>query len=379
MSAVNRLWISSGLVLLGFGIGSARAQAQPPPPDRPESPPPLDGPATDLAPLPPTPNAAGESGGIRGERQALQHEALQPSGERGRQPGAEVHVRKEPPAAVEERPSTRRPGLRAQWVPGYWAWDVQRNDFVWIGGMWQVPPPGTFWLAGRWLRDADGWYRVPGLWASRRDRRAAQTDGVPADRPSWQITGPPADHPDDTPGRAPGPDFFFVPGHYLPVGDRLSWKAGFWARMQPDWDWVPARWVRRSDGWGFRPGYWARDPEALAGGADLRRRTTARPMPDDASASPEGDDRPPGSAILGDDLRPPPPLVDDDRDPIARGEDLRRRRDILPDDPAFVGPLTGMPYYVIRPPGAFPYGPGGVVVPGAVPPFVRRILDRVLP
>jgi hypothetical protein len=34
---------------------------------------------------------------------------------------------------------------------------------------------------------------------------------------------------------------------------------------------------------------------------------------------------------------------------------------------------------VIRPPGAFPYGPGGVVVPGAVPPFVRRILDRVLP
>jgi hypothetical protein len=40
--------------------------------------------------------------------------------------------------------------------------------------------------------------------------------------------------------------------------------------------------------------------------------------------------------------------------------------------------VTGVPYYVIRPPG-YPYGPNGVVVPGAVPPFVRRLLDNVLP
>ena len=54
---------------------------------------------------------------------------------------------------------------------------------------------------------------------------------------------------------------------------------------------------------------------------------------------------------------------------------------IGPDDPpvVIVGPRIGMPYYVIRPPGSYPYGPGGVVVPGAVPPFVRRLLDRVLP
>jgi hypothetical protein len=40
--------------------------------------------------------------------------------------------------------------------------------------------------------------------------------------------------------------------------------------------------------------------------------------------------------------------------------------------------VTGPRFYVIRPPG-YPYGPDGVVVPGAVPPFVRRMLDRVLP
>ena len=44
-----------------------------------------------------------------------------------------------------------------------------------------------------------------------------------------------------------------------------------------------------------------------------------------------------------------------------------------------VVPETGMPYFVIRPPGSFPYGPAGVVVPGVVPRFVRRILDDVLP
>jgi hypothetical protein len=61
------------------------------------------------------------------------------------------------------------------------------------------------------------------------------------------------------------------------------------------------------------------------------------------------------------------------RDPITGTEvDVRTPADA---DEAFVGP----PYYVIRPPGAYPYGPSGVVVPGTVPPFVRRMLDRVLP
>ena len=63
------------------------------------------------------------------------------------------------------------------------------------------------------------------------------------------------------------------------------------------------------------------------------------------------------------------------RDPITGAEvDVE-----APGDPVPIGAVAaGMPYYVLRPPG-YPYGPNGVVVPGAVPPFVRRMLDRVLP
>jgi hypothetical protein len=83
--------------------------------------------------------------------------------------------------------------------------------------------------------------------------------------------------------------------------------------------------------------------------------------------------------------RPPPPLYPlTPSDPIAGAEAAGRRAgpntSVVTEVPAVVvGPITGMPYYVIRPPGAYPYGPNGVVVPGAVPPFVRRMLDRILP
>ena len=120
---------------------------------------------------------------------------------------------------------------------------------------------------------------------------------------------------------------------------------------QAGWDWIPARWVRRAGGWDFRAGYWVPDPVvANADGAIVR--------------PPGVDDRP-----------LPPAGAADERDVIAETE-IR----VNPDgSTAVVVQAPRMPYYVIRPPGSYPYGPGGVVVPGAVPPFVRRLLDQVLP
>ena len=68
-------------------------------------------------------------------------------------------------------------------------------------------------------------------------------------------------------------------------------------------------------------------------------------------------------------LPPPPPGTEDERDPIAESESAARARREL--RPVVVVPEAGMPYYVIRPPGMYPYGPTGVIVPGAVPGFVR--------
>jgi len=203
------------------------------------------------------------------------------------------------------------------------------------------------WTPGRWLRDAGGVYWVPGSWIRRANRPA-----IAANQSAWRIEGPPAEHPDDAPPPAPGADFFYVPGHYAPspAGDRLTWVPGFWAENQPGWDWIAARWVRRPGGWDFREGHWTRDPDTAvvdergpAGG--LRR--SRRKLEVNVMA----------------------------RDPITGAEvDVETVGDPVPG--AVVA--AGAPYYVIRPPG-YPYGPSGVVVPGAVPPFVRRILDQVLP
>ena len=174
-----------------------------------------------------------------------------------------------------------------------------------------------------------------------------------SNRPAWRTSGPPAEQPDDTPPPAPGPDSFYIPGHYAPTaaGDRLAWVPGFWADVQPGWDWIPARWVRRPDGWDFREGHWVRDPAAAVVVERVPGRVLRRAR------------RNADVTVIA-------------RDPITGAE-----VDVQADgEPVPVGAVvTGMPYYVIRPPGAYPYGPNGVVVPGTVPPFVRRILDRVLP
>ena len=124
----------------------------------------------------------------------------------------------------------------------------------------------------------------PGLLEPRRGKVGHAGTG-PGRRPrpaaDWRTTGPPATQPADDPGQAPDPDAFYVPGHYAPEGDRVVWKAGFWARSQPGWDWLPARWVRRPSGWDYREGSWVRDTDA-AGPAppSPARHTVARPAAD---------------------------------------------------------------------------------------------------
>ena len=150
------------------------------------------------------------------------------------------------------------------------------------------------------VRDARGWYRMPGFWTHRRDRAVIETDLTVANQPAWRTTGPPSDHPDDTPKPAPGPDFFFVPGHYRPNNGQLDWRPGFWARVQPGWDWVPLAWVVLADGWQFRDGTWVPDPTAAIATLNGYRRNTAPPPPPAAESTPNASDKPPGTLADGD-------------------------------------------------------------------------------
>ena len=357
MTILSRMTLASELLLTLTLAGTVRAQGPPPPPSpgRVDAPP-LEGPVTDLEPLTENRTSPDDSTTREADHSALNHDALRTT--EAPRPMDRARASKEPPAPIVERPSGVRPQRRAEWVPGYWDWDPARAEFVWMGGLWQVPPPGTIWVGSRWMRDGDGWYRRPGFWSRRRGPARVASTYPGARSPAWRTTGPPADHPADKVADAPGADYFFIAGHYAPDGDQLQWKPGLWTRVQVGWDWIPARWVRRPSGWEFRAGRWARDPDSVDVSVTVGGRPTGRVE--------RGGD--PDSAV---DQPPLPPGTEDEGDPIAGAEAAGRVRVVVPG--------IGMPYYVIRPPGAYPYGPGGVIVPGAVPPFVRRILDQVLP
>jgi hypothetical protein len=368
MYPVNRLLAAFSFVIfaaLSPGSWGQPVGSTPPPPPPGQVPsPPLEGPATDLDPMPPAHPAQQPPPAREVQpRAGANHDALEAGAVRSEKD--RVYAPHEPPPPVSERPSGRRPGPRAQWVPGYWEWDPVAAEFFWVGGVWEMPRPGTLWIAGRWVRGDGGWYRTSGYWSPRRDAAVVRNRLTVSTEPAWRTAGPPASHPADTLAAAPGPDYFFIAGHYAPVGDRLKWKPGFWAPVQPGWDWTPARWVRRPTGWEFRAGHWERETEPAdakaAAGGPATDRIVQKPAAPAGEPSPGGPDA---------DQPPPPPDGGALRDPIAQTEEtpavIVRRRAL-------------MPYYVIRPPGLYPYGPGGVVVPGVVPPFVRRILDQVLP
>src|SRR5258707_6432736 len=65
-------------------------------------------------------------------------------------------VPKEPPPPIAEQPPDQKPeGDNVQWIPGYWAWDADKNDYIWVSGFWRVPPPHRKWVPGHWA-DAAG-------------------------------------------------------------------------------------------------------------------------------------------------------------------------------------------------------------------------------
>src|SRR5262245_55855797 len=72
------------------------------------------------------------------------------------QPGAEVRGKgmtapKAPPVPLPEVPPDTRPdGQNVKWVHGYWHWDAEKQDFIWVSGFWRNFPEGREWQAGKW-------------------------------------------------------------------------------------------------------------------------------------------------------------------------------------------------------------------------------------
>ena len=58
-------------------------------------------------------------------------------------------------------------------------------------------------------------------------------------------------------GPAPGPDFFWVNGHWYRDRGRWAWMNGYWERRPfSRASWRPGRWDRRGRGWVWVGGQW---------------------------------------------------------------------------------------------------------------------------
>jgi WXXGXW repeat (2 copies) len=54
------------------------------------------------------------------------------------------------------------------WVPGYWAWDDDDEDFYWVPGTWVRPPRlGWLWTPGWWEYGWNGYVYHEGYWGER--------------------------------------------------------------------------------------------------------------------------------------------------------------------------------------------------------------------
>ncbi len=150
-----------------------------------------------------------------------------------------------PPQAILERiPLNQVQGLT--WLPGYWQWDAERNDFIWVGGVWRQPPPGHHWVPGEWKLLDQGAVWVRGFW-SGKSANVAQ-----------HIALAPPDQPDEAPEAPPSKDYFWAPGYfeYEESTHSYSWLEGQWQPLDPNWILVPAHYVWRTEGWRLVPSFW---------------------------------------------------------------------------------------------------------------------------
>jgi hypothetical protein len=151
----------------------------------------------------------------------------------------------EPPAPIIENiPDERPSGDQFVWVPGYWAWDTDRNGYIWVSGCWRAAPPGMSWMPGYWSRVTTGWQWVAGFWTPVG---AAEIEYLPA---------PPVIVNVEPVIVAPAPDMIWVPPCWYWRHNRYVLRSGYWLAGNPDWVWTPSHYVWTPRGYIFVRGHW---------------------------------------------------------------------------------------------------------------------------
>jgi hypothetical protein len=166
-------------------------------------------------------------------------------------PQAPILVPKQPPENLQELPPAERPaGAGIVWVPGYWAWDADRNDFIWVSGCWRNAPPNTYWVPGHWLQAGTGWEWIGGFWKPLTAQPQQEIEYLPA---------PPAPIEVEAPGTPPLADQAWVPGCWYWEQGQYVRRHGYWLTQQVGWVWVPSHFAWTPRGYIFAQGHWDHD------------------------------------------------------------------------------------------------------------------------
>ncbi|MFZ0035553.1 MAG: hypothetical protein WAK60_11285 [Sedimentisphaerales bacterium] len=154
-------------------------------------------------------------------------------------------VPNQPPANIEEIPPAERPkGDRYVWVPGYWSWDGDRNNYIWVSACWRAAPPNMSWVPGYWSQVDGGWEWVAGFW-------------TPAGIKDIEYLPAPPVFEDVQPPIPPlSPDNIWVPSCQYWYQDHYVQRPGYWLAAHQNWVWVPSHYVWTPRGYVFCDGHW---------------------------------------------------------------------------------------------------------------------------
>jgi hypothetical protein len=160
-------------------------------------------------------------------------------------PSANTPIAQQPPEPIREEPPDQIPaGKNVKWLPGYWQWDAEKHDFIWVGGFWRNVPDGRRWVPGYWAETSAGNRWVSGHWAADQE-------------PDNQYVPTPPENPDVGPSTpAPDGESFYIPGSWFYGDNGYSYRDGYWAGYRPGYLWYPARYCWTPFGWIFCSGYW---------------------------------------------------------------------------------------------------------------------------
>ena len=162
-------------------------------------------------------------------------------------PVAGIIITGQVPEPIEEIPPDQQPeGDNVTWISGYWAWDDDQSDFIWISGIWRNLPPGRQWVPGYWSEIDGGQSQwTSGYWADSTEETVSYIETVP---PRNIDEGPNIE--------APSAEHSWIPGNWMWNESRYAWRPGYWVPQRENWNWVPSRynWTRR--GYVHVDGYW---------------------------------------------------------------------------------------------------------------------------